>query len=122
MKPVYIFTAVLILSTGSLQAANVSSIDEPSVYHAFETIKNKPEATISQRDGWSIVSSTEKGNRVYWFLAPDENNVTPALIKKIIHDKNKDEHDIIIVSECKAPKQKCDALMKQFDRLNKDYK
>lgn len=122
MKLTHIIITFLMLSPGVLAAENAARIDEPSVYRAFEAIKKKPTASISHQDGWSIVSLTEKGNRVYWFLAPDENNVTPALIKKTIHEKNKDTDKIVIISECEAPREKCEALMKQFKALSKDYK
>ncbi len=122
MKPAHIFTTILLLSPGILVADNAVKVDEPSVYRAFEAIKNKTAASISHQDGWSIVSLTEKGNRVYWFLAPDEDNVTPALIKKTIHEKNNDIHEIVIVSECEAPIEKCQELMKKFKTISKDYK
>ncbi len=122
MKPARIFTAFLLLIPGILVADNAVKVDEPSVYRAFEAIKNKTAATISHQDGWSIVSLTEKGNRVYWFLAPDEDNVTPALIKKTIHEKNNDIDEIVIVSECGAHKEKCEKLMKQFETISKGYK
>ncbi len=122
MKLTHIIVTFLVLSPGAVAAENAVRIDEPSVYRAFEAIKKKPAASISHQDGWSIVSLTEKGNRVYWFLAPDEDNITPALIKKTIHEKDKDTHEIDIVSECGALRKKCEALMKQFKTLSKDYK
>ena len=118
----FLMLSPLMLSPGVLAAENATKIDEPSVYRAFEAIKKDPAASISHQDGWSIVSLTEKGDRVYWFLAPDEDDVTPALIKKTIHEKSKDTHEIVIISECVAPRKKCEVLMKQFKALSKDYK
>jgi len=122
MKLTHIIVIFLMLSPCVLAAENTARIDEPSVYRAFEAIKKKPAASISHQDGWSIVSLTEKGNRVYWFLAPDEDNITPALIKKTIHEKNKDTHEIVIISECGALREKCEVLMKKFKTLSEGYK
>jgi hypothetical protein len=81
-----------------------------------------PSANIVHKDGWSIVSKIENGDRVYWFLAPEVNNVSPAMFKKIIYTNNKSELETKTVSQCDAPKQACDDLMKQFKILSEKYK
>ena len=83
---------------------------------------NNPSANIVQEDGWSIVSKIENGNRVYWFLAPEVNNVSPAMFKKIIYTNVKSELETKTVSQCDAPKQTCDDLMKQYKTLSEKYK
>jgi hypothetical protein len=64
----------------------------------------------------------ENGDHVYWFLAPDVDNVSSALFKKVIHTGNKNELKTETVSQCDAPKQTCDDLMKQFKNLSEKFK
>ncbi len=80
-----------------------------------------PLANIVHEDGWSIVSKIEDGNRVYWFLAPEINNVSPAMFKKIIYSNQKSELEVKVVSQCDAPKQICDDLMTKYKILSKNY-
>lgn len=116
MKPI-IFTILLVFAflfgcTGT----------DNTTYNKLDNLTNKPEAKISHEGDWTIVTTTEKGNRVYWFLAPDVKNVSPAQFKKTIKSGNKSEGETEIVSQCDAPKQACDDLMKQFNSLSEKYK
>ena len=99
---------VLVSCSGTDDRSDASSID--------------PLASIVHDNGWSIVSKIENGDRVYWFLAPEINNVSPAMFKKIIYANVKSELETKIVSQCDAPKQTCDDLMKQFKILSEKYK
>ena len=105
-------------SKGSAVASSVSS----SVYHQFENLTKKPAAEISHEDGWAIVSLMENGNRIYWFLAPDVKKVSPALFKKTIHLDGVNTKETATVSQCDAPKQTCDNLMKKFEAISLRYK
>jgi hypothetical protein len=98
------------------------SIDPTISYDALKEVSKNPDASISHEDGWAIVSKTENDDRVYWFLAPDENGVSPAQFKKTIHVSDNNETEIKIVSQCEAPKQTCDDLMAQFKVLSDKYK
>lgn len=81
-----------------------------------------PSAKINHEDGWTIVSKIENGDRVHWFLAPEVDNVSPAMFKKIIYTGDKSELDTRTVSQCEAPKQTCDDLMQKFKSLSEKYK
>jgi hypothetical protein len=96
--------------------------DAPGVDHSVEYLTNNPSAKITHEDGWTIISKIENGDRVYWFLAPDVDNVSSAVFKKIIHARNKSDLQTETVSQCDAPKQTCDDLMKQFKILSETYK
>ena len=127
MKPLYFLAQLLLvylLMACSLpdNATDSGTTNSPVVYGAFENAVNKPSAEISHEDNWTIVSTLEKGDRVYWFLAPDRDKTTPALFKKTIRVKGKHEQETETVSECEAPKQICDDLMKQFKTLSEKYK
>ena len=88
--------------------------DASGTGHSVEDLTKNPSAKITHEGGWTIVSKMENGNRVYWFLAPEVDNVSPAMFKKIIYTRNKSELETETVSQCDAPKQTCDDLMKKF--------
>ncbi|MDB4575967.1 hypothetical protein N9112_03325 [bacterium] len=89
--------------------------------HSLAGLTKDPSAKISHEDGWTIVSKIENGDRVHWFLAPEVDNVSPAMFKKIIYTGDKSELDTKTVSQCEAPKQTCDDLMKKFKSMSEKY-
>ena len=95
--------------------------DEPAITHSTEKLSGGAPADIMYEDGWTIVSKIEDGNRVYWFLAPEKDNVSPALFKKIIYAKDVNGLKTKFVSQCEAPKQDCDELMDRFHRMSEKY-
>ncbi len=103
-----LFLFVLVACSGADNKLDASSIDLSE--------------NIVHEDGWSIVSKIENGNRVYWFLAPEVNNVSPAMFKKIIYTNVKSKLETKTVSQCDAPKQTCEDLMKKFKTLSEKYK
>jgi len=122
MKPIN-FIALFFLVCFVIACAGADSTTGTS--NASSTLENLTKGASSktmQEDGWTIVSSMEDGDRVYWFFAPDINNVSPAMFKKIIFNKDKSKQGFEVVSECGAPKQVCDDLMKQFKTLSEKYK
>jgi hypothetical protein len=96
--------------------------DASGVHHSAEYLSKNTSAKITHEDGWTIISKMEDGDRVYWFLAPDVDNVSSAMFKKIIHTGNKNGPGIETVSQCDAPKQTCDDLMMQFKNLSEKFK
>ena len=99
-----------------------SKTDATGVGYSVEDLAIKPSAKITHEGGWTIISKIENGNRIYWFLAPEVDNVSPAMFKKIVYKKNKIELETETVSECDAPRQTCDDLMKKFKSLSEKYR
>jgi len=108
---------------GSLAACNgTNGTSDPSnIYNRFESLTKDSAAKVYHEDDWTIVSRTENGDQVYWFLAPEVDKATPAMFKKTVHVKENTQ-ETVIVSECEAPKQVCDDLMKHFKILSEKYK
>jgi hypothetical protein len=98
-----------------------ATVDSAIDYGAFEDASKQPDANITHEGDWQIVSRVENGDRVYWFVAPDVDKVSPALFKKTIHAGDK-EKKTVIVSKCDGPKPTCDSLMEQFKTLSEKYK
>ncbi|MDH5425887.1 MAG: hypothetical protein OEY29_12905 [Gammaproteobacteria bacterium] len=103
------------------QEATVST-DPDVTYGAFKEATKTADASITRDGDWTIVSRVVKGDRVYWFVAPDVNKSSPALFKKTIHLEDKIARENITVSKCEAPKKTCDDLMQQFNTLSEKYK
>ncbi len=95
--------------------------DASDAGHSVEDLAKNPSAKITHQGGWTIVSKIENGDRIYWFLAPEVDNVSPAMFKKTVYIKNKSELETKTVSQCDAPKQTCDDLMKKFKSLSEKY-
>jgi hypothetical protein len=108
---------LLVACYGTDSKTGASAVD-----HSVEDLTKNQSAKITHEDGWTIVSKMENTDRVYWFLAPEVNNVSPAMFKKIIYTEKKSELETKTVSQCDAPKQTCDDLMEKFKSLSEKYK
>jgi len=95
--------------------------DASGAGHSVADLTKNSSAKITHEEGWTIVSKIENGDRVYWFLAPEVDNVSPAMFKKIIYSGKNSELEFKTVSQCDAPKQTCDDFMKQFKTLSEKY-
>jgi len=116
------FMIVLPLLYFVVACNGTDSTSEPSnIYNKFESQAKKTAATIYHEDDWTIVFLTEDKDRVYWFLAPEVDNTTPALFKKTVFANEKDGQKMMFVSECEAPRPICDGLMKKFRSLSEKY-
>ena len=122
MKPLYRLISPLLLYSIAACSVAASAADHPSAYQAFKNASKKPAAKTFHENDWTIISTTENGDRVYWFLAPERDRASPALFKKTVPAKDKQEQETVIVSECEAPRQVCDDLMKQFKTLSEKYR
>lgn len=87
----------------------------------LENLAKSASSKTTHEDGWTIVSKIENGDRVYWFFAPEIDNVSPAMFKKTIYNKDKSKQGFEVVSECEAAKQVCDELTERFKILSKKY-
>ena len=119
MKKLYL---IITLPLFLLLVACYGTDSKTNAEHSVEGLTDDPSAKITREDGWTIVSKMENTDRVYWFLAPEVDNVSPAMFKKIVYTGEKSELETKTVSECEAPKQTCDDLMKKFKSLSEKYK
>lgn len=103
-------------------AGSDSTTGSSNASNTYENLTKGPSSKTTHEDGWAIVSKMENGDRVYWFFAPDIDNVSPAMFKKTTLIKDKSKQGFEVVSKCDAPIQVCDDLMKQFKTLSEKYK
>ena len=116
----YIITLTLLVFLASCYGTD-SKTETSGVGHSVGDLTKNPSAKITHESGWTIVSKVENGDRVYWFLAPEVDNVSPAMFKKIVYTGNKSELENKTVSQCDAPRQTCENLMKKFKSLSEKY-
>jgi hypothetical protein len=122
MKPFYFIISSLLLYFIVACSGPDSALDSSDTYQGVENASIKPTVKTFHDNGWTIISTTENGDHVYWFLAPDIDKASPAMFKKTIPAKDKQAQETVIVSECEAPRAVCDELMKQFKGLSEKYK
>ena len=88
--PLFFF---LVACSGADSKSDASGVD-----HSVEDLTKTPSAKNTHESDWTIISKMEDGDCVYWFLAPEVDNVTPAMFKKIIYTKDKSELETKTVS------------------------
>jgi hypothetical protein len=122
MKVIFVTILLSSLSVLFSCSGNDNKVNELAITQSLEELSGSASADIMYEDGWTIVSKLEDGNRVYWFLAPEQDNVSPALYKKIIYESDESGLKSKIDSQCEAPKQICEDLMDKFRKLSDKYK
>jgi len=122
MKHLHYIISLLLFFVLVACSGTDDKLDAPGIDPSVEYLSKNRSENIVRENGWSIIPTVENGDRVYWFLAPEVNNVSPAMFKKIIYTDAKSELETKMVSQCDAPKQTCDDLMKQFKTLSEKYK
>jgi len=119
------FTTLFVLASACLLfgcSANDNKGNTSSIRQSATKLANENSADITHKNGWTIINKMENMNRVYWFLAPDENGRSPALFKKTVFTDTNSELKMKTVSECEAPKQTCDDLLLEYKSLSDDYR
>jgi hypothetical protein len=122
MKQVKLATCLvlLVLSPNVLNAQASMKIDNavgyPSVAAALADLKNKPGIQISVQRGWTIVEDTQE--KTIWSFTPPDHPAKPAVIKRQIVSENA-QIKMKMSALCEAEKIHCDALLAQFQALNR---
>lgn len=119
MNKNHLFVIVFATIAIVIYSVTINKSDSP-VYDSAIDQPERNDAEAVKIGDWTVVQKQENGERVYWFSAPGENGVSPGIFKKIIHNDDTNK-EFTIISQCEAPKQTCDRLMKQFEELNKAY-
>ena len=121
MKSSYLIVAILFIIAVAVYLVVVNRDYAPEGGQLpAETQPAVHDAGVVHDEGWAIVPKQQNGERVYWFIAPEHNNVSPGVFRKTIHN-GADGLQFTITSECEAPKPVCDRLMKQFEEISKRY-
>jgi hypothetical protein len=115
-----LFIIAVAIYIAAILKMDISDSDAPDSDVPSSTESEQYGSKILRDDGWIVIPKQEGGERVYWFVAPDENGVSPGMFKKMIHDGS-DGRQSTIVSECEAPKATCDRMLQQIEIISKRY-
>lgn len=105
-------------ATGPLPEAGHRTIGYNSVQEALDALKAKPGVRIRQQQGWTIISDKESEKvSALWSFSPEGYPAYPAAVKRITYEKDGEVY-IEMKVLCQAPKEPCDALVRDFQALN----
>lgn len=93
-----------------------NGVGYPSVAAALAGLKNKPGIVISVQRGWTIVEDRQE--KSIWSFTPPNHPAKPAVIKRQVVSEN-GQVRMKMSALCQAEKVHCDALMAQFQALNR---
>lgn len=96
-----------------------SNIEYKSPAEALEALRSKPGVKISKQGGWTIAH--ESALHVIWSFAPEKHPSYPSVVKRAIVEKDGTVFVKMDV-KCKASKEVCDDLVREFIQLNESMR
>lgn len=94
------------------------TLEYPTVDAAFAALHQMPGAKFSEQDGWTIVSVDDSGGgHALWSFVPGKHPAYPAVVKRSFEQRG-DAVYLRMGVLCRASKQACDALVRDFQALN----
>jgi hypothetical protein len=115
-------TVGFVLALGSIcaparaqETRPASDIGYPSVAAALEALRARPDVSISEQDGWTIVNDAP--NNTVWSFTPPGHPAHPAAVKRVVVEKAGAIY-IDMSALCGAEKRACDQLVEEFKALN----
>ena len=95
------------------------SVGYPTVAAALSDLKARKDVTISESDGWTVVSDAADG--IVWSFAPQSHPAYPAVVKREIVQTGKSV-SIGMSVLCEAAKGPCEELEQSFTRTNEQIR
>ncbi|MFP7723830.1 hypothetical protein [Lysobacter sp. A3-1-A15] len=114
--------ALLILAFGTAHASEAPEADGigyPTVAAALEDLKRRPDVSVRDNAGWTIVGIDTPQERSIWSFTPAGHPAHPAAVKRTIYE----ESGMVMMKTnalCQAEKAACDDLMAQFADLERE--
>jgi hypothetical protein len=96
-----------------------SNIEYESPADALVALRSKPGVEISVQGGWTI--AYEPASHVIWSFTPEKHAAYPSVIKRAIVEKDGSVF-INMDVKCKASKEICDELVRDFIQLNENMR
>jgi hypothetical protein len=106
-----------------LPEADHSTIGYPSVAAALKALRAKPDAKITEQQGWTIVQeeNSAQDTMTLWSFAPEGDPAYPAVAQRILYKQDgawfmrRNVH-------CEASKSACDKFVRDFEDLDERLK
>lgn len=109
VKVILSFGLILVFLPVAGYAQSADEIGYPTVKDALEALRGNPAAKIVQRDGWTIVETTDRTGEVLWSFTPLGHPAHPSVVKRTISEQG-DEVSIDTRIRCEAAPAACDRL------------
>ena len=111
------------LGVASVAAAGAQAADAADDYGSVAAIlaalQANPDARFEMQDGWTIVTSVERGNPVLWSFTPEGHPAHPAVVKRTALEK-KGTGFVELTTFCEGPEAECKVLLEQFKQINQE--
>ncbi len=107
----------MVTSAAFVQSSEENSIHYKSVGEALAVLESKPDAALTEHEGWKVFNLKENGLYVLWSFTPASHPAHPSLIKRSIFKKNGQLY-IEMDALCESSQLFCDSLMEEFKHIN----
>ena len=113
--------ALIVLTIGSASASEAPGSDGigyPTVTAALDDLRSKPDVTIRDNAGWTIIGVDTPQERSIWSFTPPGHPAHPAAVKRTVYE----ESGVVMMKTnalCQADKKACDELMAEFAELQR---
>ena len=98
-------------------ASEVEPSEYKSVEEALKSLKERPDAKVIEREGWTAITLAGDGEQVLWSFTPIYHPAYPSAVKRRIYQK-----DGVVLMEmrvlCESSDAACDGLTIEFQALN----
>jgi hypothetical protein len=99
-----------------LMEAPQPTIGFENVASAITALRTKSGVEFTTKSGWLI--ATDLGERTIWSFAPVGYPAYPAVVKRQVFAHGTGASSVTMSVQCEASKDACDALVKEFARMN----
>ena len=107
--------------TGPLPEAANSEIGYSTIKEAVASLSTNPGAAVREEQGWTIIDeSTGENTIVLWSFTPENHPAYPSMIRRTLYQQGNGPWLLRMNIKCGAAKVPCDALVRDFQRLNEE--
>jgi hypothetical protein len=103
----------------SVSAPHGARIGFATVAAALNSLKARPDVTVADQDGWTVVSDPQDG--AVWSFTPVSHPAYPAVVKRQILQRN-GAVAIGMSMLCEGSKASCDDLERTFTQTNEQIR
>jgi hypothetical protein len=113
--------ALPVLAAALVAASPAHAQDKPrplgyaKVADALAALEKNPDATISHRDGWTVVT-VKKPELAVWSFVPKGHDAYPAVVRRLVRKTDKGTFVEMKVL-CEAKQEPCRRLALQFQQM-----
>ena len=127
-KLIYVIVFSLLIGCASTEQESLgykgkkkSSSENPGALKTLENLRNNPDATFRNNNGWVIINIDNGDEKSIYSFTPESHPAYPAIVKREVIEKDGSIH-LEMTAKCGASKKVCDDLIQQFVALNNNVR